>query len=111
MIGNSHIELRQNRAGKPRAYVTGTRVRVQDIYIDAEVQGMTPDEIVAGYPQLTLAQVHAALAYYFDHREEIQGEVREDRDLAQEVKAKSGPGPLERKIKGSEAPRDSVSSR
>jgi uncharacterized protein (DUF433 family) len=111
MISNSHIEVRPNRAGNPRAYIAGTRVRVQDIYVDSEVYGMTPDEIAAGYPQLTLAQVHAALAHYFDHREEIQGEVREDRDLVQELKAKSGPGPLERKIKGSEAQRDSVSSR
>ncbi len=89
MISNSHIEVRPNRAGNPRAYIAGTRVRVQDIYVDSEVYGMTPDEIAAGYPQLTLAQVHAALAHYFDHREEIQGEVREDRDLVQEMKAKS----------------------
>ena len=61
MISNSHIEVRPNRAGKPRAYIVGTRVRVQDIYVDSEVYGMTPDEIAAGYPQLTLAQVHAAL--------------------------------------------------
>jgi uncharacterized protein (DUF433 family) len=47
---------------------------------------MTPDEIVAGYPHLTLAQVYAALAHYLDHREDIRGEVREDRDLVQEVK-------------------------
>jgi uncharacterized protein (DUF433 family) len=111
MISNSHIEVRPNRAEKPRAYIAGTRVRVQDIYVDSEVHGMTPDEIAAGYPHLTLAQVYAALAYYFDHREEIQGEVREDRDLVQEVKARTGPGPLERKIKGTEAERDSVSSR
>jgi len=111
MVNNSYIEVRHNRAGKPRAYVSGTRVRVQDIYVDSEVHGMTPDAIAAGYPQLTLSQIHAALAYYFDHLEEIQAEVREDRDLLQEVKARTGPGPLERKIKGSEAQRDSLSSR
>ncbi len=91
--------------------IVGTRVRVQDIYIDSEVHGMTPDDIAAGYPQMTLAQVHAALAYYFDHRDEIQTELLEDRNLVQEVRAKSGTGPLEQKIKGSEAQRDSLSSR
>ena len=111
MVDNSHIDIRPDRAGRPRAYVAGTRVRVQDIYIDSEVHGMTPDEIAAGFPQLTLAQIHGALAYYFDHRDEIQNEVREDRDLVQEMKGKTGSGPLERKIKGSEAQRDSVSSR
>ena len=111
MISNSHIEVLENRAGKPRAYVAGTRVRVQDIYVDSEVHGMTPDEIAAGYPQLTLAQVHAALAYYFDHREQIQTELREDRDLMQEARRRTGPGPLEHRIQGTEAPRDSISSR
>ena len=43
---------------------------------------MTPDEIAAGYPHLTLAQVHAALAHYFDHREEIQGEVRAKTEIS-----------------------------
>ena len=111
MTSNAYVELRDNRAGNPRAYLAGTRVRVQDIYIDAEIHGMSPDEIAAGYPHLSLAHVYAALAYYFDHREQIQGEIREDRDLVEEVKSKTGPGPLERKLKGPEAQRDTVSPR
>ncbi len=39
---------------------------------------MTPDEIVSHIPSITLAEVHAALAYYFDHIEEIQAEMREE---------------------------------
>lgn len=39
---------------------------------------MTADEIVSGYPQLTLADVYAALAYYHSHRDEIQGHMRAD---------------------------------
>ena len=108
---NVYIELHENHAGKPRAYVSGTRVRVQDVYIDAEIHGMSPDEIAAGYPHLSLAQVHAALAYYFDHRQQIQGEIREDRDLVEELKSRTGPGPLERKVKGTEARRDTVPPR
>ena len=52
----SAIELRPNRSGQPRAYVTGTRVRVQDIYGLSQLQGKTPDEIVAALPHITLAQ-------------------------------------------------------
>jgi uncharacterized protein (DUF433 family) len=40
------IELRPNRSGQSRAYIAGTRVRVQDIYAMAELQGQSPDEIV-----------------------------------------------------------------
>lgn len=62
--------------GKPR--IAGRRIRVQDIVAWYELQGMTPDEIVSGYPQLSLADVHAALGYYHTHREEIQRQMGED---------------------------------
>ena len=62
----NYIEIRPNQDGQPRAHLAGTRVRVQDIYFDSEVHGMSPDRIAAGYPHLSLAQVHAALAYYFE---------------------------------------------
>jgi hypothetical protein len=45
---------------------------------------MTPDQIVSHIPSITLADVHSALAYYFDHVQEIQEEIRADRDYADE---------------------------
>jgi uncharacterized protein (DUF433 family) len=62
-------------SGQPR--VAGTRIRVSNIVLWTE-QGRSPDEIVAGYPQLTLADVHAALAYYFDNRDEMDRLIEED---------------------------------
>jgi uncharacterized protein (DUF433 family) len=60
--------------GKPR--IAGTRIRVQDIVIWHEAWGWSPEEIITDYPQLTLAQVHAALAYYYDHREDIRQQMQ-----------------------------------
>ncbi|MGD0363462.1 MAG: DUF433 domain-containing protein [Bryobacteraceae bacterium] len=67
-----------------RARIDGHRVRVQDIVTWHEYQGMTPDQIVSHIPSITLADVHSALAYYFDHVQEIQEEIRADRDYADE---------------------------
>jgi uncharacterized protein (DUF433 family) len=88
MITNvaTHIELRPNRDGQPRAYIAGTRVRVQDIYAQAEIHGRTPEEIVEGLPHLTLGQVHAALSYLHDHRAEILRELREDETFVNELR-------------------------
>ena len=93
-----HIELRKNRAGSDRAFLVGTRVRVQDIYALSEIHGKTPDEIVQALPHLTLAQVHAALSYYFDHREEILREIKEDDEFARQLQAVASPGPLQRRL-------------
>jgi uncharacterized protein (DUF433 family) len=104
-----HIEIRKNRDGQDRAYIVGTRVRVQDIYVDSEVLSKSPEEIVAALPHLTLAQVHAALAYYFDHREEILDELRQDEHFVAMLKQRTGPGPLETKLR-SAGGGDAVSS-
>ncbi|MGI8978017.1 MAG: DUF433 domain-containing protein [Pirellulaceae bacterium] len=93
----THIELRANRAGDARAFITGTRVRVQDIYVQAEIHGRTPEEIAQGLPHLTLGQVHAALSYYFDHRAEILREMDEDRAFVGALRVASGPSLLEQR--------------
>lgn len=76
---SQHIESVPDRCGG-RPCITGTRIRVQDIYIWHELRGRSPDEIIELYPTITLADVHAALAYYFDHREQIQAEVVKERE-------------------------------
>lgn len=105
----THIELRPNREGHDRAFIEGTRVRVQDIASLAEVQGLSPDQVVRALPHLSLSQVHAALSYYFDHREAIVEEMRQDQEFARQFRAMAGPGPLETLLKGA-GPADAVPS-
>lgn len=71
--------------GRPR--IAGTRIRVQDVAVLHERQGMTPDEIVALYPSLGLADVHAALAYYFDHQDEVRRTIADDEAAAEAARA------------------------
>ena len=70
--------------GKPR--IAGMRIRVQDVVVWHEAWGLSPEEIVTDFPQLTLAQVHAALAYYYDHREEIRQHMRDAEALVEAFK-------------------------
>jgi uncharacterized protein (DUF433 family) len=82
--------------GKPR--VAGHRVKVQHVAIWHERQGKSPDEIVAEHPELTLADVHAALAYYYDYRQQIDTDIRTDEDFAAGLKAASPPSLLARRF-------------
>ena len=61
--------------GRPR--IAGRRIKVQHIVIWHLVRGMSVSEIADEY-DLTLADVHAALAYYYDHKEEIDAQIKED---------------------------------
>jgi hypothetical protein len=85
------------------------RIKVEQVVIWHERQGMAPAEIVATWPHLTLADIHAALAYYHDHREEIEGDLADGDRLFDELKAKQ-PSALESiRRRDADAPNDSLS--
>ncbi len=68
--------------------IDGLRIRVQDVVICYEKQGMTPDAICDSFPPLTLGQVHAALAYFYDHRGEVEEEIAAGLKFAEEYRQK-----------------------
>jgi uncharacterized protein (DUF433 family) len=71
-----------------RARVAGTRIRVQDIYEWHELQGKSPDEIVIAFSQLTMADVYAALAYFWDNRELILDQLRRQEETIEELRSR-----------------------
>lgn len=76
----------------------------------AEIQRKTADEIAEALPHLSLAQVHAALSYYFDHRQDIQQELREDQQLVEHMRAVYRSSVFEPRMTSSaELPGDAVS--
>src|SRR5450759_1963256 len=52
-----------------RPVVAGTDIKISQVASEYEHLGMTPDQIVEAHPHLCLAEVHAALAYYYDHHD------------------------------------------
>jgi uncharacterized protein (DUF433 family) len=74
----------QVMSGRP--CISGTRVRVMDI-VGAYKAGV-PDEQLQEYfssRALTLSEIHAALAYYYDHQEEVDATFAEDEELGLEA--------------------------
>jgi uncharacterized protein (DUF433 family) len=65
--------------GGPR--IKGTRITVRTIAIATLLHGLSPEELLAHYPHLTLAGIHDALSYYYDHREDVDREIAEHEAL------------------------------
>ena len=82
--------------GKPR--IDGHRITVEHIAVWHEKMGMMPAEIVATHPTIALAQVHAALAYYWSHQDEIQEDIRNEEKLVAELKAKTEPSRIQERL-------------
>jgi uncharacterized protein (DUF433 family) len=60
--------------------IKGTRITVRAIAGYYQL-GMTPDEILQSLPHLNQAQLHAALAYYFDHKKTIDRDLKRNSDV------------------------------
>lgn len=88
----NHIESVPGRCGgKP--CIVGTRIRVQDIVLFTE-DGMKPEEIANEFSQISLADIHAALAYYYDNAAAINQDIREDSEFVAKMKGANGPSLL-----------------
>ena len=81
---DQHIEITPGIAGgKPR--IAGHRITVENIVIWHERMGKCADEIASEY-DLTLADVYAALAYYYDHRAEIDKTMEESKAFVEALR-------------------------
>jgi uncharacterized protein (DUF433 family) len=60
-----------------RACIDRTRIAVVDI-VALLKRGQTPEQMLLAYPSLNLAQLHAAISYYYENQDEIEAELAED---------------------------------
>jgi uncharacterized protein (DUF433 family) len=73
------------RSGRP--YIVGTTLTVADIAI-AKIYHQLDADGIADYYDISLPQVYAALAYYYDHKAETDKDIRERQQIAAEMKEK-----------------------
>lgn len=81
-----YIEMTHGTVGgKPR--ITGRRITVQNIVIWHEWMGLSADEIATDY-NLSLAEIYAALAYYYDNHQEIDQSIKDSQAFVEAMKKK-----------------------
>jgi uncharacterized protein (DUF433 family) len=73
------------RGGRP--IIAGTTMRVQDIAIGFLYKGYSVDDLLTHYPHLNHGQIHAALAYYYTHKAEIDQQIEADDQFFEKAKA------------------------
>jgi len=69
---NLHVQLDK----KGVAWVDGRNVKVIELILDHQTYSNSPEEIALEYPDLSLAQVHAAFSYYYDHQEALDADLK-----------------------------------
>ncbi len=83
--------------------LTGTNTKVVEVVLDHLAYGFDADDIRRHYSYLTLAQIHSALAYYYDHREELDRDIAHRLSNVDELQTRLGDSPIARKLRALKA--------
>ena len=90
-----HVQVDAN--GVP--IITGTTMKVVELVMAQLAYGWSPEELHFQHPYLTLGQIHSALAYYWDHQEALDADIRRRWQFAEEARKEAGPSPLAAKLR------------
>jgi uncharacterized protein (DUF433 family) len=75
-VAHPYIISRRNYCGGS-PIIKGTKFPVRSVVNYVLRQGLSVEELVKEFPHLTPAQVYDALSYYYDHKQEIERELKE----------------------------------
>ncbi len=84
---------------KGTAWIDDTGVKVVEVVRDHLIGGLSPAEIHDAFPDLSLAQIYAALAYYYDHQAELDAEIEEWEREVEAIRQQVGETPLHQKLR------------
>lgn len=95
MITHPHIRLDEHGV----AWIDDANVKVIEVVLDRLAYGWSPEEIHFQHGHLSLAQIHAALAYYYDHQESLDADIARQEQAVQRLRQEAGESPLVARLK------------
>lgn len=85
-----HIVL--DNAGVP--VIEGANTKVIEIVLHTRASGITPEQLHLELPHLSLGQIHSALAYYWDHKAELDADIDRRRQLVERLRQETPEPPV-----------------
>src|SRR5688572_10112972 len=89
-----HIELNEEHVPS----IAGTTMKVVELVLEQQAYGWSPEELHFQHPYLTLGQIYSALAYYWDHQEELEHNIQERLTKVETIKRMVRSVPLQARL-------------
>ena len=83
------------------AWIDDANVKVIEVVLDRLAYGWSPEEIHFQHSQLSLAQIYAALAFYYDHQPALDAEIARQQDAVQRLREDAADSPFVARLKAS----------
>jgi uncharacterized protein (DUF433 family) len=81
------------------ARIDGTRMKVVHLVKAMHARQLRPEQLLDEFPHLTLARIHAALAYYYDHQAELDAQIQNEHAEFDAERLKAAPTPGREKLR------------
>ena len=95
-----HIKL--NEDGVP--YIAGTSMKVVELVLNKLAYGWSPEELHFQHPHLSLGQIYSALAFYHDHKDALDRDIRRRRETIEAIRKQQPPSPFVSRLKSRHHP-------
>jgi uncharacterized protein (DUF433 family) len=79
--------------------IEGTTTKVIELVLDVLAYCWSPDELQFQHPHLTLGQIHSALAYYWDHKEDLDRDIEHRLERVEAIRREAGPSRLVERLR------------
>jgi uncharacterized protein (DUF433 family) len=79
--------------------LAGTTMKVVELIIPIKAYGWTPENLHEQHPYLTMGQIHSALAYYWDHREELDADMAKRYQFTEKLRREAKESPVIKKLR------------
>jgi uncharacterized protein (DUF433 family) len=79
--------------------IEGANTKVIEVVLPVRTSGITPEQLHLDLPHLSLGQIHSALAYYWDHQDELDADIRRRRDYADRMRKEHGQPPVAERLR------------
>ena len=90
-----HIVLDEERV----PHIAGTTMKVVELVVEQQAYGWSPEELHFQHPYLHLGQIYSALAYYWDHREELDRDIQRRLASVTELRSKARTSSLAERLR------------
>lgn len=80
-------------------FIAGTTMKVVELITSVFAYGWSPEELHFQYPHISMSQIHSALAYYWEHKHEIDADMEKRLEYADRLRLDAGESPLVKKLR------------
>ncbi|MEQ9000000.1 MAG: DUF433 domain-containing protein [Coleofasciculus sp. B1-GNL1-01] len=79
--------------------IAGTTMKVVELITSAKAYHWTPEELHTNYPHVSLSKIYSALAYYWDHKQELDADIERRYQFAEQLRQEAGESPIAQKLR------------